>query len=162
MVHPVLGTFDYEYKPDQWVNVDGDIIVAPLWQSTKTLRGSVNTFWEGDISEVICEERWLSSGGMAMPVSQFRMLYAMWTTPVDPDVGYIQWFPNYANGNGYNVIISDMVCGAPGNSSMARQSGIGYFTLVLDDVVNYLGPDGENEGWATLPVSLFLKIVSKV
>ena len=162
MVHPVLGAFDYSTKPDQWLNVDGDVIVPPVWSHTKTLKGSQSALWQGDISDAVCEERWLSLGGVSMPVDQLRTLISMWTNPVDPSVGYVQWFPTYANGNGYNVIISDITVGSPGNSSMARASGIGLFSIALDDVVNYVNGNGDVEGWVTLPVTMFLKVVSKV
>lgn len=164
IVHPVLGAFDYAYKPDEWVNVDGGgAIVAPTWASTKTLQGSAHSLWTGSISDVVCEERWgVSQQGLSMPIAQLRMLMAIWMNPVDPTVGYVQWFPNYATNVGFNVLPVDLVVGRAGLSTLARLSGIGYQVISLDDVVNYLDAEGNNDGWVTQAVTFFMKLVSEV
>jgi len=162
LVHPVLGTYDYEYAPDEWLNIDGDVIVTPTWASTKTLSGQAHALWLGNIADVVCEERWLATGGMAMPVTQFRQLLAIMMTPVDPGVGYVQWFPNYTSNISFNVIPIDLVIGTAGSSQLARLSGSGYAVMVLDDVVNYLNNDGTLDGWVVKPATMFLKIVSRV
>jgi hypothetical protein len=58
LVHPTLGTYDYEQMPDEWVNVDGDVLIAPIWSSVRTLDGDANTLWQGDIRDVEVEEHW--------------------------------------------------------------------------------------------------------
>jgi hypothetical protein len=30
LVHPSLGTYDYVRGPDEWTNIDGDAIIAPI------------------------------------------------------------------------------------------------------------------------------------
>lgn len=162
LIHPTLGAFDYEYKPDQWVNMDGDVLVAPAWSSVKTLSGAASVLWAGNIRDTMCEERWTAQGGMSMPITQLRMLQTLWTNPIDPSVGYVQWYPSYANSAGYNVILVDLVCGSAGQTQSSRISGAGAPTIVLDDVVNYIDSDGDNIGWVSLPVTLFLKMVSKI
>src|ERR1700729_161501 len=68
LVHPTLGAYDYSTKPDKWVNIDGDVIVAPVWASTKTLGGAANSLWPGNIANVVCEESWGDNqNGLVMP-----------------------------------------------------------------------------------------------
>jgi hypothetical protein len=148
IIHPTLGPFDYEVKPDEWVNIDADAIIAPVWSSSRTLTSAANVLWAGNLRDVVVEERWKALGGLAMPITQFRMLLAIWTTPVDPDVGYVQWFPNYISGLGFNVL--------PVGLSM------GGSQIVFDDVVNYKDEDGEPIGWVTNPVTFVLKLVERL
>lgn len=163
LVHPTIGAFPYSVKPDKWVNIDGDIIVAPVWAGTKTLGGAVNSLWPGSIANVICEEQWGDNqNGMAMPIGMLRTLIAIWSTPIDPEAAYVQWFPTYTSNKGWNVILSDLIVGSGGGSQMARFSGIGYQTLAFTDLVNALNTDGTNNGWVGDKVTLFLKIVSEV
>jgi len=159
IVHPDLGSYDYEFKPDEWINMDTDAIIAPVWASTRTIGGAAHALWEGSIEDVVVEERWGGKqNGMSMPITQLRQLMAIWQNPVDPSVGYVQWFPNYINGNGYNVIPLDLVVGSAGSSGIARLSGIGYQVISSDDVVNYLDGDGNPDGWVTTPVVFFSEI----
>jgi hypothetical protein len=162
IIHPVLGAFDYQCKPDEWLNIDGDAVIAPTWASTKTLKGAAHSLWLGDIRDVVCEERWLGKDGLAMPASQMRMLLAIWIIPVDPTIGYVQWYPNYTTNIGYNVLPVDLVVGSAGRSSMARMAGVGYQVIVLDDVVNTKDIDGGLDGWITQPVTFFLKLVGRI
>lgn len=149
LVHPVLGSFDYEYKPDEWVNIDGDVIIPPIWASTKTLGGAANVLWNGYLRDVVVIEKWKALGGLAMPISQMRMLYMIWTNPVDPVIGYVHWYPNYISPLGFKVIPLDLKAGG--------DSGITF-----DDVVNYLGENDTPNGWMVNPVTLTLKIVDRL
>ena len=149
IVHPYLGAFDYEVKPDEWVNIDADAIIAPIWASSRTLTSAANVLWQGALRDVMVEERWKALGGLAMPMTQMRMLMAIWTNPIDPDVGYVQWYPNYITEVGYKVL--------PVGLSSGGQQG-----LVFDDVVNYKDEDGEPIGWITAPVTFTLKIVERL
>lgn len=148
IVHPTLGAFDYETKPDEWVNVDADAIIAPVWSSTRTLTSAANVLWKGNIRDVIVEERWKALGGLAMPITQLRMLLAIWTTPVDPDVGYVHWYPNYITQVGFKVIPMMLASGGQG--------------ITFDDVVNYKDEYGDPIGWMTNPVTLTLKMVERL
>ena len=110
LVHPTLGTYDYAYMPDEWQNVDGDVIVAPIWSSAQTLDGAANTLWQGDIRDVEVEEHWT----FAVSTAHVRALASFWQNPPDPDDGYVAWYPNYINGNGYNVILLALTVGGEG------------------------------------------------
>lgn len=145
--HPIFGTFDYDVKPDQWKNVDTDILIKPVWSGSKTLTSAANTLWFGNIKDVIAEERW--NQNLAMTISQLRLLNSIYTNPVDPSIGYVQWFPNYSNNNVYNVIPVDL--------TVADNDGI-----VLDDIVNAKNEHGLDDGWVTGPVILKLRLVAKV
>lgn len=144
--HPTLGTFDYSTKPDQWLNVDSDVIIKPTWTSTRTLSSGANVLWQGNVKDVLVTEKW--NQALAMPVSQLRMLLAIYTNPVDPSVGYCQWFPNYVNNFVYNVIPQTLSVG-------------GSEDFVFDDIINALDQFGLPDGWISNPVTFAIKIVSK-
>lgn len=147
IVHPLLGAYDYEVKPDQWTNMDADVIIPPVWASTRTMTGAINVLWKGNIRDVVVEERWLAPGGISMPISMLRMLYMIWTNPLDPQVGFVQWFPNYISPFGFKVI--PMMLDAGGQA------------LVFDDIVNYEDGNGPN-GWVSSPVTLTLKMIERL
>lgn len=150
IVHPLLGAFDYEVKPDEWVNIDANPVIQPVWSSTRTLTSAANVLWSGHIRDVVVEERWLALGGLAMPITQLRMLLAIWTMPVDPDIGYVHWYPNYITHLGYKVI------------PVMLQSGGSGGGITFDDVVNYLDEDDNPIGWMTAPVTFTLKLVDRL
>lgn len=113
LIHPTLGTLDYDHAPDEWRNVDSDVIVAPVWANSKTLVGSSNALWPGNIRDVEVEERWTQ----ALNVSAvfFRQLMTFYQTPPDPDTDSpVQWWPNYATALGFQVAIKDVAIGDSG------------------------------------------------
>lgn len=149
IVHPTLGAFDYEVKPDEWVNIDAEAIIQPIWASARTVTSTINTLWSGVLKDVVVEERWTAPGGIAMPVTQFRMLMTIWTNPIDPDVSYVQWHPNYITGVVYKVLPLSLTVGGQG--------------IALDDVTNYKDWDtGAPIGWVTGQVVFQMKIVEAV
>lgn len=107
LVHPTLGTYDYAHMPDEWVNVDGDVLIAPVWASTKALDGAANTLWQGNIRDVEVEEHWT----FAVSIAHLRSILAMWQDPPDPDDGYVKWYPTYLNALGYNVLMLSVTVG---------------------------------------------------
>lgn len=109
LVHPSLGTLDYERPPDECDGMRGDAIIAPIWSSTKTLLGASNTLFLGDLRDVQPEERWTQSlvGSSAFVDS----MISFWMNPPDPSVAYVQWFPSYLNGLGFNVVMLDLSLG---------------------------------------------------
>lgn len=147
IVHPLLGAYDYEAKPDEWVNIDADVIIPPVWASSRTMTGAINVLWKGHIRDVVVEERWNSLGGLAMPISQIRMLYMIWTNPLDPATGYVQWYPSYISPYGYYVIPVNLTVGGQG--------------LTFDDVGNYEDINGP-DGWVQHKVVLTLKLVDRM
>lgn len=110
LVHPTYGTYDYPYMPKVWRNMDGDAVIIPQWQTSRTLSSGQNTLWSGNIKDVECSEEWLADD-LAMPMSMLRMLLLIYTNPPDPTVDYVQWWPSYVNGNGYDVVIKDITVG---------------------------------------------------
>ena len=148
LVHPTLGAFDYEVKPDEWVNIDADAIIPPVWASSRTLTSAANVLWMGNLRDVVVEERWKSLGGLAMPITQLRMLLAVWTTPIDPDVGYVFWYPNYITGVSFKVLPVNLTVGGQG--------------ITFDDVINYKDEHGNPIGWVTDPVTFQLKLVERL
>ena len=93
LIHPTLGTLDYANKPDEWVNIDQDVIIAPIWTSTKTLQGAINVLSPSDVRDVVVEERWTQELNVTIPF--LRTLLAFWQNPPDPVTGTpVQWWPN--------------------------------------------------------------------
>jgi len=77
--HPVFGTYDYEIAPDEWTNLDSDIIYSPIWSHTQTLDGVASTRWAGYMKDVEVSERWV--GAVAMKAGQLRMFLDFWMNP---------------------------------------------------------------------------------
>lgn len=142
LVHPTLGTLDYDYTPTNWTNIDADLIVAPVWATSKTLRGSANTLWRGDVRDVVCVERWDSdAGGLKMRMETLRMLIAFFVNPPDPANATVQWWPNYTSDQGFKVAITNLTVGGQG--------------VTLDTLAT-------RKGWARRDVELTLKILGRV
>jgi hypothetical protein len=104
--HPTFGAYDYPHAPDEWTNVDGDALIAPVWQHEKTLDGGQNTLWPGKLRDVECVERWI--GDAAITADHLRMLLTFWMNPPDPAQGYVLWHPTYINVAGYKVVLRDL------------------------------------------------------
>lgn len=128
LVHPTLGTYDYAQMPDEWVNVDADVVIAPIWASSRTLDGDANTLWQGSLRDVEVEEHWT----FAVSIAHVRAISAMWQNPPDPDDGFVAWYPNYANGNGYSVILEALSVGGEGVKLNYVSKRYGF---VVDDMV---------------------------
>lgn len=108
LIHPTYGTYDYEIAPDEWQNLDLDILVPPVWQHDKTLTGGTSTRWAGYMRDLEVVERWL--GRYAMRAQQFRMIVEMWRNPpTAPE--YVIWCPNYITANMYDVEIVSVSTG---------------------------------------------------
>ena len=127
LVHPTLGTYDYAQMPNEWMNIDGDVIIAPTWASTKTLDGAANTLWQGQIRDVEVVERWT----FAATLAHVRALLAMWQDPPDPDDGYVVWYPNYLNANAYNVVMLSI---SVGGEQVTFNHYARLHNMVIDDM----------------------------
>ncbi|PYJ07923.1 MAG: hypothetical protein DMF06_14295 [Verrucomicrobia bacterium] len=138
LVHPVLGTYDYLHAPDEWTNLDGDVIISPIWSSSKTLSGSSNTLWMGDIRDTVVEEKW--TGALSASLTHLRALLAMWQMPPDPAADYVEWWPSYANALGYKVLLIALEVGGQAIS------------------LNYVA----RQGWVAAPITLRLKIAERI
>lgn|SRR5574337_769162 len=109
LVHPTFGAYDYERPPDEWMNMDGDALIPPVWASTKTLSGAANTLFPGTLRDVIVEERWTQ--GVCCRIEHVRALLAMWMNPPDPSVTYVEWHPTYTSTLGFKVVLLGLTLG---------------------------------------------------
>ena len=137
LIHPTLGTFDYPYQPEQWTNIDGSAIIAPTWQTTKTLGSGQATLWAGDLRDVEASETWTAPGGLSMPMTMLRMLLAMYQNPPDPTTDYLQWWPTYTTTVGYDVVMKSLT--------------VGNQQITLTDT--------SLQGWCDLPVTIVYQLV---
>jgi hypothetical protein len=144
LIHPTLGTLDYPNAPDEWVNIDGDLIVAPIWSSTKTLQGAANALWQGNIRDVQVAECWIQE--LNVTIAFLRQLLAFFQNPPDPDAGTpVQWWPNYASALGFEVAMIDV--------SVSGDSGAQG--IVLDALAN-------RTGWVDGKVTNTMRILGRV
>lgn len=142
LVHPTLGTLDYTYAPTNWTNIDSDVIVTPVWATSKTLQGSASTLWQGDLRDVTCIERWdQDAGGVRMPMDMLRTLIAFFCNPPDPASSQVVWHPNYTSDLVFKVAMVDLTVGGQG--------------ITLDAVASW-------RLWARRDVELSLKILGRV
>lgn len=138
LIHPTLGIYDYPRGPDEWTNIDGDVLVPPIWSSTKTLVGSANTLFVGNIRDVMVEERWVQA--VAAEASMVRALMAIWMNPPNPSVAYVEWYPTYTSTLGFKVILVGLTVGGK--------------DVTLSSLVN--------QGWVRGPIVLRMKIAGRV
>lgn len=138
LIHPTFGTYDYPYSPDRWTNIDGDVIIPPIWSSSKTLLGSANTLFVGNLRDVTVEEEWNQE--LAGSTAHMRMLLAMWMNPPDPTLDYVEWYPNYTSALGFKVIMIEVTVGGQGVS-------LDYIT---------------RQGWVTGVITLKMKIAGRI
>jgi hypothetical protein len=138
LIHPSLGTYDYVRGPDEWSNIDGDVIVAPIWASAKTLLGSANTLFVGNIRDVTVEERWTQS--VAGELSLVRALMAFWMNPPDPSLAYVEWYPTYTSNLGFKVILLSLTVAGK--------------EITLSSLAH--------QGWVRGPIVLRMKIAGRV
>lgn len=144
LIHPTLGTLDYPNAPDEWANIDGDVIVAPIWASTKTLVGAANALWQGNLRDVIVAESWIQA--LNVQVTFLRQLLTFWQNPPDPDTGTpVQWWPNYATALGFQVALLEV-----------KIEG----DKLTDGVV--LNPTVPLRGWVSGQVTLRMRILGRV
>jgi hypothetical protein len=63
-------------------------------------------------------------------------------------VGFVQWYPNYINPLGFNVVLLELTAGGD--------------SITFDDVVNAFNTQGDPFGWMTNPVTLKMRLVSRL
>jgi len=127
LIHPTFGAYDYSHMPDRWTNIDGDLIVAPIWSSAKTLLGAANTLMTGHIRDVTVTERWT----FAVPIAHLRALLMYWQNPPDPDNGFVEWWPSYTSAEGFKVAMVDLTVG--GEAVTLNWVSLRH-SMVIDDV----------------------------
>jgi hypothetical protein len=130
--------------------MDGSPFIHPIWGSQKTILGAANTLMAGDIRDVVCKEIWAQDGGLVGPLDFVRAMAAIWMNPPDPSVDFVQWWPNYISGNGYNVVILGMTLGDQGDQDI---------TYTTDAKNPYYG---DGVGVARGPLVLQMRLISQV
>jgi hypothetical protein len=70
-------------------------------------------------------------------MDMLRMLILFFTNPPDPTVDYVQWWPSYTNGNGYDVVIKNL--------------SVGDEDIAFTDI--------SQQGWMDLPVAITYQII---
>jgi hypothetical protein len=142
LVHPTLGTLDYNYAPTNWTNIDGDVLTTPVWASSKTLQGAATTLWRGDLRDVTCTEHWdQDAGELRMPIEMLRTLIAFYSNPPDPASGYVAWHPTYTTDLVFKVALVGLTVGGQG--------------ITLDSIAT-------RRHWARRDVELTLKVLGRV
>ena len=136
---PVYGTYDYDIAPDEWDNLDLDVLYPPIWSHTQTLTSVVSTRWAGTIKDVVVRERWINR--VVFKSAQFRMFIDMWMNP--PSAGNIVWSPTYVTNTQFNV---EMVSIDAGGSNGLTQD---YLLL-------------QGGGFIKGPFTIEYKVISKV
>lgn len=132
LVHPTYGSYDYEFAPDKRTNIFGnDIVVPPGWSSTKTLSGSANTLFVGNVRDVTVKEEW--NQDIAMLTPQLQILLTFWVNPPDPSVDYVRWYPTYTTQLGFKVIMLNITCGGEGiTTDYLTKQGVVAGPVVLE------------------------------
>lgn len=151
LIHPTLGTLDYPNAPDEWINMDGDIIVAPTWATVKTLEGATNALWQGNMRDVTVQEVWIQE--LNVTIAFLRQLIAFWTTPPDPVTGTpVQWWPNYTNALGFEVVLENL---------QVEGDGQGLRDSLLREGVT-LNALTQTAGWVSGKVTNTMRILGRV
>lgn len=141
LVHPTLGTLDYDYAPTLWTNIDGDVLFSPVWATTKTLRGAASTLWRGDLRDVQCVERWEQwAGDLKMRMEMLRTLWAFYANPPEPPDAWIEWHPTYTTELAFRVALTSLTVGGEG--------------VNLDPTTK--------QGWARGDVELRLQVLGRI
>ena len=147
LVHPTLGTYDYEWKPDQRVNLHGDVVYAPDWVHSKTVGGGALSVGSGKVGDPIVVERWNHGEGI-VPLALVEALLLFLQNPPDIDAGsYVTWSPNYATSRTWNVAIVGLRVGG-------QEVTIDTWLSEQDD--------GTVDGYTLGPCELALRIISEV
>jgi hypothetical protein len=142
LVHPTLGTLDYNYAPTNWTNIDGDVLTPPVWAVSQTLQGAATTLWRGNLRDVTCIEHWdQDAGELRMPIEMLRTLIAFYSNPPDPANGYVAWYPTYTTDLAYKVAMTSLTVGGQG--------------ITLDSIAT-------RRNWARRDVELALKILDRL
>ena len=142
LVHPTLGTLDYDYAPSSWTDIDADVLIKPVWATSKTLQGSASTLWRGDVRDVACVERWDSDAGeLRLPMDMLRTLIAFYANPPDPASGYVAWHPTYTSDLAFKVALTSLTVGGNG--------------VTLDFIAS-------KQDWARRDVELTLQILGRL
>lgn len=139
LIHPTLGTYDYMHAPDKWSGFESDVVVAPVWASTRTLGGAANVLWAGNLRDAEIEESW-EAGDLGGKIDHLRALLTLYQNPVDPADGFVEWYPQYANALGYRVLLLEVNVGGRG--------------ITLDYV--------SRNGWVRGAIALRMRIVERI
>lgn len=139
LVHPTLGTYDYINTPNETLNIDGDITAPPIWTHEMTLGGDVDTNWSAFINDAKVIERW-TMGDTGSTIEHLRALWLFFSNPPeDPIATPVLWYPNYANLNVYNVVLTAVRAGREGYTLDRRLLSYGYAPSPVELELRVLG-----------------------
>ena len=139
LVHPTIGTYDYDRTPDDVVNLDAGVVVRPIWSHSVTLGGGVDALWAGSMRDVVVVERW-RNGDVGAPIELARALLQMLTVPpVDPSANFVLWYPNYLTTAGYKVALLDLRSGGQSFTLDLRLASYGFTPQPLELEMRILG-----------------------
>lgn len=139
LVHPTLGAYDYVNTPDEIENVDGDIIIPPIWAHAQTIGGAVDALWSGYPRDVKVTERW-AQGDVGCPIEHLRQLYQFFANPPPLTGTPVIWTPNYINAKSYNVALVDLRSGGSAGYKLAvRIARWGYAPKPVELDLRILG-----------------------
>jgi hypothetical protein len=125
LVHPTIGTIDYDRQPDRTDGMRGDAHIAPVWASSKALRGTANTLFAGDLRDVVCMEHWTQP---FVTATFADVLQSIFVNPPNPSGNHVIWYPSYLNAFGFKVVITDFSLGGNrGVSTFFPRHGAGTY-----------------------------------
>lgn len=118
MTHPDSTTFppvSYYRNPDFTVNLDNEVLTAPLATPILTLSSTQLVRFDTNLEDVIISEVWEGSTGRAsMPTFLFRELYEYLINPPAFDAqnqSYISWQPRDRNTTSYDIQLYQITVG---------------------------------------------------
>jgi hypothetical protein len=147
LIHPTLGTIDYQFAPDRWRGHIGDAVVFPIWSVSQTLAGALVALWDGTLEDVVVEEAW--EGEIVMRRDELDALLAFYQSPPDPALGvpsgYVQWWPSYESDLGFYVCILAVSAGSSGGIELTN-----------------IPADADGDEWVEGSVSIRMQLVARV
>jgi len=114
MGHPDTINFPpitYYKNPDVTVNIDNELLRAPITTPVTTLNTTQIVRFERGDDDVIITEIWEAARGASMPTFLFRQLYEYLINPPDFDPQaqtYITWQPRDRNTKSYDIQLYEM------------------------------------------------------
>ena len=173
LVHPdpeVQAPLLYFSNPDRTINMDNEVLAAPITSVVRALTGSAVIRFDRTLADVVITEVWTASAEKyAIPAFFARQLYNYLLSPpvFNPVVPvFVQWTPQDKNAKTYNVELLALAIGSgsgggfdftefiPPGTGATQQAG------PLDVVDAAFEVDGS--GLVDRPVAFSFKIVSEV
>lgn len=171
LVHPnpALPPITYAVNPARSLNLDNDVVAAPITGLVQTLASTRLVRFDRNLEDAVVAEVWPGSDrSAAMPTSFLRLLLEYWLNPpaFDPlSPSYVRWEPRDRNANAYDVELVRITVGGQDGLDVGdvREPGgrhdpnlAATIEAALDDL------DEEPTGLVDRPVAMLLRVVAKV